>query len=140
MGLNRQRMTGGCGEAIVVAEFLKRGVPVYQPVVDIGADLVVDFNGKLQRVQVKSSVDDRKKVCFHLGRRNPDRSGGHCWLSYEDGELDWYAICCLGHGYTALIPAKCAGLSLTFDGQELSQRLKDMEIGTVIDQILEGNE
>ena len=127
-------MVGGCGEAIVVAEFLKRGVPVYRPMVDTGADLVVDINGSLQRVQVKSSASTRRSVCFHLGRRNPNRgSGESCWLKYDNGSVDWYALCCIGHGYTALVPAGATCKTITFPGRE------EQEIGVVIEHLLEEN-
>lgn len=127
-------MVGGCGEAIVAAEFMKRGIPVYRPMVDTGADLVVDINGSLQRVQVKSSASTRHCVCFHLGRRNPNRgSGESCWLKYDNGSVDWYALCCIGHGYTALIPAGATCKTITFPGRE------EQEIGVVIEHLLEEN-
>ena len=127
-------MLGGCGEAIVAAEFLKRGVPVYRPMVDTGADLVVDIHGSLQRVQVKSSASTEHRVSFHLSRRNPNReAGAGCWLKYDDGAVDWYALCCIGHGYTALVPAGPNSKSITFPGDEAQ------EIGVVIEKLLEEN-
>lgn len=127
-------MVGGCGEAIVAAEFMKRGVPVYRPMVDTGADLVVDIHGSLQRVQVKSSASTGHRVIFHLSRRNPNRGPGESsWLKYEDGAVDWYALCCIGHGYTALIPAGPDSKSITFPGRE------EQEIGVVIEHLLEEN-
>lgn len=127
-------MVGGCGEAIVAAEFMKRGIPVYRPMVDTGVDLVVDIHGSLQRVQVKSSASTDRRVNFHLSRRNPNREPGEsCWLKYEDGAVDWYALCCIGHDYTALIPAGPNTKSITFPGGEAQ------EIGVVIDKLLEEN-
>lgn len=127
-------MVGGCGEAIVAAEFLKHGIPVYRPIVDNGADLVVDIHGSLQRVQVKSSASTDHRVNFHLCRRNPNRGAGEsCWLQYEDGAVDWYALCCIAHGYTALIPAGPNTKSITFPGDEAQ------EIGVVIEKLLEEN-
>lgn len=127
-------MVGGCGEAIVAAEFMKRGIPVYRPMVDTGADLVVDINGSLQRVQVKSSASTERRVVFHLSRRNPNREPGEsCWLKYDDGAVDWYALCCIGHGYTALVPAGATCKTITFPGGG------DQEIGVVIEHLLEEN-
>lgn len=139
MELNQQRMAGACGEEIVAAEFLKRGVPVYRPLVDVGADLVVDIGGKLQRVQVKSSVDAGRRVLVHFGRRNSRRDGHEkCWLQY-DTEPDWYAVCCISHNYTALLHASTASVRFTFDRKIRDDRLDQMEIGVVIDRLLEEN-
>lgn len=135
MGLTQERMTGGCGEAIVAAEFLKRGIPVYYPAVDTGADLVVDIGGSLQRVQVKSTRSPAASIPIHLCRRNHKRgTSERGWIKYENGGLDWYAVCCVDRGYTALVPADKAGLRITFG----ADRLKEIEIGAVIDRLLEG--
>jgi hypothetical protein len=102
--------------------------------VDTGADLVVDINGSLQRVQVKSSISTDHRVIFHLGRRNPNRGAGESsWLQYDDGAVDWYALCCIGYGYTALLPAGATCKTITFPGS------KELEIGAVIDKLLEEN-
>ena len=45
---------GNIGEAIVLAEFIKRNIQVCIPFGDNARyDLVADFNGKLQKIQVK---------------------------------------------------------------------------------------
>lgn len=130
-------MVGGCGEAIVAAEFLKRGIPVYRPIVDNGADLVVDIGGELKRVQVKSSISTDRRVIFHLGRRNPNReAGAECWLAYDHEAVDWYALCCIGHNFTALVRPDKSTKRLTFGHDE---RLSDIEIGAVIERELEEN-
>lgn len=133
-------MIGALGESIVEAEFLRRGVPVYKPQVDTGADLVVDIGGALQRVQVKSSSCAKREVKFCLGRRDSRRGKArHGWKSYEEGSVDWFALVCLGHDYVALVPAGRLNCKLTFDSA-LSSRLAEMEIGAVIERLTEEKE
>lgn len=128
-------MLGGSGEALVAAEFLRRGVPVYRPLVDNGADMVVDLNGSLKRVQVKSSVSDGHSIAFHFGRRSPRRNEGPSWVPYEY-KPDLYALCCSGHNYIALVPSGRISTRLTFD-PSCADRLNEIEIGTVIGRLLE---
>ena len=47
--------SGRYGEISVARKFIHYGIPVYQPVLDNGVDLLVELNGRLQKVQVKSS-------------------------------------------------------------------------------------
>ena len=57
---------GGASEMQVVADLLRQGIPVYRAVTFVSAaDLVIDFDGRLLRVEVKS------------GRRNANGSVGH---------------------------------------------------------------
>ena len=45
---------GNIGEAIMLAEFIKRGIQVSIPFGDNARyDLIIDLNGKLYKVQVK---------------------------------------------------------------------------------------
>lgn len=126
-------MIGGCGESFVAAEFLRKGIPVYTPLVDSGADLVVDINGRLYRVQVKSSASMDHAVRFRLGRRSPQKHG---WQDY-DSSPDFYALCAIGRGYIALIPVGKKNIKLTFDNPACVDRLMEMEIGTVISRLME---
>ena len=50
---------GNLGEAKVLAKFVELGVQVYIPFGDGSTvDLVADFNGKLNRIQIKSTEKD----------------------------------------------------------------------------------
>ena len=52
--LMNSKNKGNIGEAIILAEFIKRNIQVCIPFGDNARyDLVADFNGKLQRIQVK---------------------------------------------------------------------------------------
>jgi hypothetical protein len=47
---------GAAGEALVIEEFMRLGVPVYVPVGDGNpCDLIADFGARPQRIQVKAS-------------------------------------------------------------------------------------
>ena len=140
MGLNHVDAVGCTGELLVAAEFIRRSIPVYQPMVDSGADLVVDIGGRLQRIQVKSTESKSRRVSVHLMRRGPSgQKGRRHWVRYAQGDLDWYAICCFGHDYIALIPADRAGTTITFDRETCGDRLDEIEIGAVIDRLMEEN-
>ena len=46
---------GNIGEAVVLNEFVKRQIPVYIQFGDIEkADYIAEFNGKLNKIQVKT--------------------------------------------------------------------------------------
>ena len=50
---------GNLGEAKVLAKFVELGIQVYTPFGDGSVvDLIADFNGKLNRIQVKSTEKD----------------------------------------------------------------------------------
>ena len=53
------RNIGNLGEAKVLAKFVELGIQVYIPFGDGStADLIADFNGKLNRIQIKSTEKD----------------------------------------------------------------------------------
>lgn len=124
------RAIGARGELFVAAEFLKRGFEVYTPLVDTGADLVVDLNGQLQRVQVKSCVGEGHRHEFKLGHRLPKRN----WRAYGKDELDWYALCWVNKGYIALVPAGSGATSISFT--EGSENWRTNELGAVLDRLM----
>ena len=124
------RAIGTRGELLVAEEFLKRGCAVYTPLVDAGADMVVDLKGRLLRVQVKAYDGEADSHVFKLGHRSPLRSG---WLAYDENEFDWYALCWLSKGFIAMVPAGGAttiGMTLGTD------RCNEIEIGKVLDRLM----
>ena len=51
------KQVGNIGEAAILSKLVEYGVSVYIPFGDNEkADLVADFNGKLVRIQVKTSI------------------------------------------------------------------------------------
>ena len=55
INLNSSQL-GNIGEVRVLSEFVKLGIPCYIPYGDGNmVDLVADFNGKLNRIQIKTT-------------------------------------------------------------------------------------
>lgn len=54
--MNKNKIVGDIGEATCLMEFVKRNVKVYIPFSENSSvDLVAEFDGKLNRIQVKTS-------------------------------------------------------------------------------------
>ena len=87
------KQIGNIGEAKVLSEFVRLGVPVYLPFGDNEkADLIAEFDGKLNRIQVKTSqkcVDD--KMRFSLVSSTVHRQNGVKHI-YTDNEIDYFAF------------------------------------------------
>lgn len=98
--MDSMSMLGATGEMAVALEFIKLGVPVYLPVADVGADMIADFCGRPQKIQVKTYSGADIVHQFNLGARTR-----HGWVEYQPGTVDWYALHFTRHGFTALIPA-----------------------------------
>ena len=127
------RAIGARGELLVAEEFLRRGFAVYTPLVDAGADLIVDVGGRLLRVQVKAYSGDDDTHVFKLGHKLPNKPG---WQRYDEGDLDLYALCWINKGYVALLPnCETTAIRVTVG----SDRSKEIEIGAVLARIMEEN-
>lgn len=85
---------GNIGEAKTLAKFVELGIPVYIPFGDNEkADLVAEFNGKLNKIQCKTSVK--------LGRNNSivvnavsTYSNSHSTITtrYSQDDADYFSI------------------------------------------------
>ena len=106
------KQIGNIGEAKVLSEFVRLGVPVYLPFGDNEkADLIADFNGKLNRIQVKTSqkIIDGDKVRFSLVSSTVHRQNGGKHIYTED-EIDYFAFYNLERDRVYLISIKEEGL------------------------------
>ena len=106
------KQIGNIGEAKVLSEFVRLGVPVYLPFGDNEkADLIADFNGKLNRIQVKTSqkIIDGDKVGFSLVSSTVHRQNGVKHIYTED-EIDYFAFYNLERDRVYLISIKEEGL------------------------------
>ena len=87
------KQIGNIGEAKVLSEFVRLGIPVYLPFGDNEkADLIAEFNGKLNKIQVKSSqkiIED--KVRFSLVSSTIHRQNGVKHI-YTENEIDYFAL------------------------------------------------
>lgn len=97
--MNTKRV-GNVGESAVLYEFVKRGIPVYVPFGDNEAcDLIAEFNGKLQKIQVKTAQSVKSgKINFKLTSTRYDSR-----YKYTEEDIDYFALHCIENGKTYLL-------------------------------------
>ena len=90
--MNSKRI-GNIGEAKVLAKFVEMGIPIYIPFGDDEkADLIAEFDGKLNKIQVKTSIK-KKNGCsiFDLTSSTAHRTNGER-RKYLNSEIDYFAL------------------------------------------------
>ena len=103
--MNQNKMIGDIGEAVCIAEFVKRDIRVYIPFSENSStDLVADFNGKLNKIQIKTSekLEDGKikwKLCSTIIKNG--KSTRHF---YTEDEIDYYCLYNIETSLCLLIP------------------------------------
>lgn len=87
------KQLGNIGEAKALSKFVELQVPVYQAFGDNEkSDLIADFNGKLQRIQVKTSEKcEDGKITFSLVSSTMHRKNG-VRHKYTKEEVDYFAL------------------------------------------------
>lgn len=90
-------MLGEVGELRTAEEFGKRGIHVYTPVFhDSPIDIIADINGKLTKIQVKSSTrNNGSTTSFQLTSTNERYTGGKITRhvkKYNSDEIDYFAL------------------------------------------------
>ena len=90
--MNSKRI-GNIGEAKVLAKFVEMGIPIYIPFGDDEkADLVAEFNGKLNKIQVKTSIKSKNGCSiFDLTSSTAHRTNGGR-RTYSNSEIDYFAL------------------------------------------------
>lgn len=89
--MNSKRI-GNIGEAKVLSKFVELGIPVYIPFGDNEkADLIAEFNNKLNKIQVKTSqYIKNNKMWFSLASSTRHRKNGfNYFYTYKD--IDYFA-------------------------------------------------
>ena len=102
--MNSKRL-GNIGEAKAIAAFVENQIPVYLPFGDNEkADLIAEFNGKLNKIQVKSSekAEDGKMI-FNLVSSTAHRKNGVKHI-YTSDEIDFFVCYNLERDKLFLIP------------------------------------
>ena len=96
---------GNIGEAMILAEFTKRNIQVAIPFGDNARyDLIADFNGKLNKIQVKysSQLSENKSFICHTSS-----STNHTTNKHQDkyiDQVDYIAIYIAPWDQSILIP------------------------------------
>lgn len=104
---------GSIGEAVALTEFAKRGYKVSIPFSEnCPYDLVVDKNGKLIKIQCKTT-EHLKNNCMEF---SICRSNGFTYEKkrYDETEVDYIFVYCIENGYMGLVPINETNQSLTF--------------------------
>lgn len=88
------RNIGNLGEAKVLAKFVELGIQVYIPFGDGSTvDLIADFNGKLNKIQVKSTEKDNDGSLVFSICSTTVQSGGEIQKHiYSTDEIDYFAL------------------------------------------------
>ena len=96
---------GNIGETKVLCKFVELGIPVYIPFGDNEkSDLIADFNGKLNRIQVKTSLKaEDGKMIFDLTSSTFHRKNGVRHI-YSSDEIDYFACYNIERDKIFLIP------------------------------------
>ena len=90
--MNSKRL-GNIGEAKAISKFVEMQIPVYIPFGDVEkSDLVADFNGKLNRIQVKT-CEKFKNNSFTVGLRSSTiRHQKNYSHKYNKSEIDYFVV------------------------------------------------
>lgn len=89
--MNTKRV-GNIGEAAVLNKFVEMQIPVYIPFGDNeSADLVAEFNGKLNKIQVKTSESKDSSYVVSL-RSATIRHGKDYRKVYTSTDIDYFAV------------------------------------------------
>lgn len=96
---------GNIGEAKILCKFVEMGIPIYIPFGDNErADLIAEFNGKLNKIQVKTSIKaENGKMIFDLTSSTMHRKEGVKHI-YTDNEIDYFACYNVERDKLFLIP------------------------------------
>lgn len=100
------KQLGNIGEAKALAKFVELQIPVYIPFGDNEkSDLIADFNGKLNKVQVKTSEEwiDSEKFVISLVSSTMHRNSGEKH-KYTHEEIDYFACYNLQSNVLFLLP------------------------------------
>lgn len=110
---------GNIGEAKTIARFVELGIPVYLPFGDNErADLIAEFNGKLNKIQVKTSIKAENGIVkFDLTSSTTHRKNGIKHI-YTKNEIDYFACYNLSRDKVYLIQVDNSpntGLSIRYE-------------------------
>ena len=95
---------GNLGEVRVLSEFVKLGVQCYLPYGDgSGVDLIAEFNGKLNRIQVKTSEHLNKAGAMEWSVTRQEGYHGNR-ATYSTDDIDYFAFYCIETDIVCLVP------------------------------------
>lgn len=111
---------GNLGEVRVLSEFLKLGIQCYLPYGDgSNVDLIADFGGKLNRIQVKTCEALNKAGAMEWKTTRQDGYHGSRTV-YDLEDIDYFAFYCIETDIVCLVP-----YNNDFPASTISIRLDD---------------
>lgn len=132
---------GNIGESRVLSEFLKLGIPCYIPFGDGNtADLIAQFNNKLNRIQVKTTKSLNSSGAMEWKVTRQEGYHGNR-VQYNVEDIDYFAFYCLETDIVCLVPfdenfpKSTISIRLdTYEGNRLSTMrfVKDYQISKFI--------
>ena len=101
----RTKDQGILGEGQAIAKFVEYGIPISLPFGDnVSYDLIAEFNGKLNKIQIKTSTQVADgRTTFELLKRRIN-SGESIRKKYTASEVDYYALYSLPRKTMYLVP------------------------------------
>ena len=124
---------GNLGEVRVLSEFVKLGIPCYLPYGDgNGVDLIADFGGKLNRIQVKTTETLNKAGAMEWKTTRQEGYHGNR-VTYDLNDIDYFAFYCIETDIVCLVPFDknfpVSTLSIRLDSYE-GKRLSTMRFAS----------
>ena len=95
---------GNIGEAKVLCKFVELNIPVYTSFGDNErTDLVAEFNGKLNRIQIKTTTSLNKAGAMEWKVTRQEGYHGNR-VQYNANDIDYFAFYCLETDMVCLVP------------------------------------
>lgn len=110
--MNSKRI-GNIGEVKALTKFVELGIPVYMPFGDNEkADLIADFNGKLNKIQIKTSQKaENGKMEFKTdSSMSSSRRGEFTIHKYTEDEVDYFVFYNIERDSIFLVPFQEVGV------------------------------
>ena len=95
---------GNLGEVRVLSEFVKLGIQCYLPYgAGSGVDLIAEFGGKLNRIQVKTSEHLNRAGAMEWSVTRQEGYHGNR-ANYSVSDIDYFAFYCIETDIVCLVP------------------------------------
>lgn len=102
---------GNISEAKTLFEFQKRNIPVSLPWGDNERyDMIAEFNGKLNRIQVKTANEERNGSIICYTRSSSNHTTNKALKTYEN-DVDYFVFYNQIRDIIAIVPIEEVGLS-----------------------------
>lgn len=137
------KVKGNISEAAILFKFVENEIPVCQPFGEYTKyDLVVEINGELKKVQVKTGRLRDNTVQSHL-TATYRKQGRQVNERYSESDVDLFAIYCIEIGRAFLIPyVDISQITIRLDTNSRQKHgirfADDCDFDTVLDHLKQG--